>query len=628
MILVAMPIVAVSVAPSSGAPMGDAPVVDRYSADPTWERGGRVRAAGAFDAQWRELSSTDGRIPCIGTGNNGNRVEVIYAYSQSAGSRYAEAVPLIKAMVASMGREISASAGETGGQRHVRWLANAQCQLIVRNVGLARSAQEDYFFLKSDLQALGYNRTTRKYLVFWDGDVRSQGQNTCGAAQFDGSDNNKSVPGDPNENDGSPGRPGDFAIISQGGWADCDDHELVHALGAVVGGSGDRHGVKHFPPHIGVSGHCWDEADQLCYFDDFSFFPRIMILERCSYLHNDLFDCGHDDYFSTAPPAGSYLETHWNVADSTFLDRTAKPINDDLVNATTLGVTSVVPVYGSNVLSTAQAGEPATAGAAASHSVWYRFRSTGQNTLSIDTLGSSFDTVLGIYTGAAVDSLRLAGANDNVGSKPHSMVTIQTPATARTYHVKVDGKSGAVGAIRLNVRYGGTSTPGAGFPVITDFNPKSGPAGTIVTVTGSGLFDSTGSSMTHNGLPVQTHALSADQWQVEIGPAFNFRVASTGPFIFRSRNGTFATDTSFTVTPEVLGFSPTSGSPGTQVRVNATGIWSSQLPVFKIGGVVAPFDHWESGQPVIIVPGGAPDGPISLTTAHGTDASPGSFNVT
>jgi hypothetical protein len=35
--------------------------------------------------------------------------------------------------------------------------------------------------------------------------------------------------------------------------------------------------------------------------------------------HDARFDCGHNDYYHTNPPAGSYLATYWNMADSLWL---------------------------------------------------------------------------------------------------------------------------------------------------------------------------------------------------------------------------------------------------------------------------------------------------------------------
>ena len=76
-------------------------------------------------------------------------------------------------------------------------------------------------------------------------------------------------------------------------------------------------GVQNSSPHASGGFHCIDEFDVMCYSD----YP---ITPRCSSAapseqQEERFDCGHDDYFSTSPAAGSYLDTHWNTANNRFL---------------------------------------------------------------------------------------------------------------------------------------------------------------------------------------------------------------------------------------------------------------------------------------------------------------------
>ena len=55
----------------------------------------------------------------------------------------------------------------------------------------------------------------------------------------------------------------------------------------------------------------------MCY-SDWPAYPAMQF--ACpSEQQKERFDCGHDDYFSTSPAAGSYLDTHWNTANNRFL---------------------------------------------------------------------------------------------------------------------------------------------------------------------------------------------------------------------------------------------------------------------------------------------------------------------
>ncbi len=132
----------------------------------------------------------------------------------------------------------------------------------------------------------------------------------------------------------------------------------------------------------------------------------------------------------------------WGVAASP--DTT--PPNDNFMNR--IAITSAVTT-GSNVGASKEAGEPnhvSTGGA----SVWWSWTATTGGTVTITTSGSSFDTLLAVYTGTSVNALTLVASNDDGGGTLQSSVSFSA-ITGQTYQIAVDGYSGASGTIVLNV---------------------------------------------------------------------------------------------------------------------------------------------------------------------------------
>ena len=112
-------------------------------------------------------------------------------------------------------------------------------------------------------------------------------------------------------------------------------------------------------------------------------------------------------------------------------------------------------VNGSNSGATRESGEPNHADANGNRSVWYRWQAPATGTVTINTNGSAFDTVLGVYRGTAVGSLTLVGANDDVTLGAVRTSALTFPATAGfIYRIAVDGFNGGdgteVGPITLN----------------------------------------------------------------------------------------------------------------------------------------------------------------------------------
>jgi hypothetical protein len=124
------------------------------------------------------------------------------------------------------------------------------------------------------------------------------------------------------------------------------------------------------------------------------------------------------------------------------------PANDAFASAVSLSGTAFT-VSGSNVGATSEVSEPRHAGQRGRKSVWWNWTAPSNGRLTIATTTSTFDTLLGIYTGSVVGSLTRIGSNDDESrSLRTSRVTISVEA-GTIYRIAVDGYQGDQGSIRL-----------------------------------------------------------------------------------------------------------------------------------------------------------------------------------
>ncbi len=153
--------------------------------------------------------------------------------------------------------------------------------------------------------------------------------------------------------------------------------------------------------------------------------------------------------------AGSYILRVSNENGSVdsrpnILTVLTPPANDNFSDAASVsGLTGTI--NGTNVNATGETGEPIhwnLSGTASS--VWYRWTAPATGLASLDTVGSSLDTILAVYTGSTLANLSRLTQDDDRGGNRTSLVSFSATA-GTTYYLAVGGaSSGARGAFRLN----------------------------------------------------------------------------------------------------------------------------------------------------------------------------------
>lgn len=224
-------------------------------------------------------------------GTDGNRVQAVYAVASDVADSYTTLLPSMLRWAAVADDVFARSAAETGGVRRVRYVTDAACVPTVVKVVLSPTGDDSFSNTITELRAAGLNRVDRKYMVWVDSTVY------CGIGNIKGDDR----PGADNANNVGPS----YGRTDRGCWGGYTEaHELMHNIG----------GVQLSAPHSTGAWHCTDEYDRMCYREN-----NAVMTYACPQEHDSFFDCNHDDYYSTAPAAGTYLSTHWNAASSAFL---------------------------------------------------------------------------------------------------------------------------------------------------------------------------------------------------------------------------------------------------------------------------------------------------------------------
>jgi hypothetical protein len=345
---------------------------------------------------------------CIGNGQDGPRVQLVYVYANNAPNRLSSLLPTFRRLASEMDAILNQSAQKTGGSMRIRFVTNASCQVEITAEPVQANNLPSFGGVINELKPRGYGAPNRKYLLLVDTNA------FCGIGSFQQGDAaNTTV------HDNALG----YARVDVPCWdAGTMLHELSHTLGAV----------QYSAPHSSKGAHCIDEWDVMCYSDS-PYKPKMQIL--CDDGRQDFrLDCGNDDYFAANPAPGSYLATHWNMARSAFfadgsgqtcIDEASEP--DDAYWYSFWGV----PLPATDVGTTevrAFCSQPGDTD-------WVLFTGEAGATYEITTsdLGPGVDTQLVVYRGFTEQGWggmdRIASNNDRAAGDPSSRIAFTAPAS-------------------------------------------------------------------------------------------------------------------------------------------------------------------------------------------------------
>lgn len=152
--------------------------------------------------------------------------------------------------------------------------------------------------------------------------------------------------------------------------------------------------------------------------------------------------------------SGQYKFQVWNrygtnTSQTALLTVEPRPPNDHFTNRIDISFETNV-VYGFNKNGTPEKDELSHVGQPPLHTVWWTYQATNRGVVTIDFENSTFDTVVSVYSGTNLTSLKPVAENDNLingrtgSARLQSLVRFVVEADTE-YAFVVDGKNGSVG---------------------------------------------------------------------------------------------------------------------------------------------------------------------------------------
>ncbi len=175
-------------------------------------------------------------------------------------------------------------------------------------------------------------------------------------------------------------------------------------------------------------------------------------------------------FFAVSTDVSYGYLTSFDITDVSLLAGTTAniPPSDDLVNATLISTNDytndVTTTYASK-----EPGEPNHAGNAGGHSVWWTWTAPAIGTVGINTTGSSFKTLLAVYTNSAPANLafsNLTCVSSNSGAnRPSGFASVKFNVSSNEqFYIALDGLNGQSGSAVFNFSFStDTNPPTPGF---------------------------------------------------------------------------------------------------------------------------------------------------------------------